>query len=134
MRNLFFAVFMLCAATASAQVHECPKFYPDKDKPSTPITGGRIMWGELHGNGWLEGGKEMPVKNGYDTQFIFPEGQGWLVCLYGGRKRTRNDLGWPGDEWWTKLGPNETTCNLHVRESKSNDEGKSASSVTAICK
>ena len=89
------------------------------------------MEGELHGNGWLMGSEDKPAKGGFDTVYGFSQGEGWLVCLYGGRERTKTDIGFAGHDWWLKLGPKENLCTVQNREVKSGS-GTNTWTATAI--
>lgn len=133
MRLLLLAAIAVCCTAANADVYKCPATYPDKDRPSTPLTGARIMDGELHGNGWLMGSEDKPTKDGFDTVYSFEQGNGWLVCLYGGRERTKTDRGFPGYDWWLKLGPKEILCTVQNREIKASGPNSSTWTVTAKC-
>lgn len=134
MRSVLFAVLATICGYASAQVYSCPQLYPGRDAPAAPLTGAAMMWGEFHGNGYLHGDEEV-VQGGYDVHYGFADDeQAWLICMYGGRKRTKGDMGWPGTKWWMQLAPKVGRCDVQVREIKSPGRGESTWTATAICK
>lgn len=145
MRRSLFAVLVLCCTAAYAEVYRCPQTYPGKDGPPKPLTGAYMMWGELHGNGWVSPRDETTAE-GFDLQYGLPEDeQSWLICQYGARKRVKGRFhdghewgqymeGGGQNHWWMKLVPKVTECTVQVRERKSRDPGKSTWTVTATCK
>lgn len=143
MRTLFFAALTLACAVSNAGVYKCPQVYPGKDAPAVPLTGASMMWGELHGDGYLHGDEEA-ANGGYDIRYGFADDeQAWLVCAYGADQRIkgkiRNGHEWGqtmsygGIKWWLKLAPKAGNCTVQVRETKVSDSSKSTWTAIAIC-
>lgn len=144
MRTLLFAALALTCAACNAQVYQCPQVYPGKDASASPLTGASMMWGELHGDGYLHGEDEA-VEGGHDIRYGFADDeQGWLVCAYGAKKRIKGRLhnghewgqamSYGRTKWWVKLAPNAGNCTVQIREVKNLDPGKSIWTATAVCK
>ena len=68
------------------------------------------------------------VKGGLDIGYNFPGSERWLVCEYGGGERLAASI-----EWWDKLAPNITECELKLRETKVK-HGESSWTAAASCK
>lgn len=133
MKTLLSAVLAFSCTAVNAEVYTCPQVYPGKNVATMPLTGASMMSGELHGNGFLHGDEEK-VAGGYDARYGFADDeQAWLICLYGGRKRTKVDMGWPGTQWWMKLAPQVGRCTVQVREGKNEAPAKSTWTATATC-
>jgi hypothetical protein len=144
MKALAFAVLTLSSAAANAQVYKCPQLYPGKDAPGAVLTGASMMWGELHGDGYLHGDDETAM-GGHDLHYGFADDeQGWLVCAYGGAKRIKGKfrdgqewgqaMSFGGLKWWMKLAPKAGNCTVKLREISASDPGKRTWTATAICK
>lgn len=143
MRTLFFAALALACTVGNAAVYKCPQVYSGKDAPAAPLTGASMMWGELHGDGYLHGDDEA-ADGGYDIRYGFADDeQGWLVCAYGAGKRIKGkihdgrewsqSMSYGGIKWWVKLDSKVGNCTVQVRETKVSDSSKSAWTATAIC-
>jgi hypothetical protein len=143
MRMLFFATLTLACAVSHAAVYKCPQVYPGKDAPAVPLTGASMMWGELHGDGYLHGDEEA-ANGGYDIRYGFADDeQAWLVCAYGADKRIKGkirdgrewgqSMSYGGLKWWTKLAPKVGNCTVQVREAKVSGPSKTIWTVTANC-
>jgi hypothetical protein len=144
MRAIVFAALAMTCSVASAEVYKCPQVYPGKDAPAMPLTGASMMWGELHGDGYLHDDDEA-VDGGHDIRYGFADDeQAWLVCAYGADKRINGTLhngrewgqamSYGGTKWWMKLAPKAGNCTLQVREKKASVSGKSTWTATADCK
>jgi hypothetical protein len=107
------------------------------------LTGASMMWGELHGDGYLHGDDEA-ADGGYDIRYGFADDeQGWLVCAYGADKRINGKIhdgrewgqamSYGGIKWWVRLAQKVGNCTVQVRESQGSDPGKRTWAATAIC-
>lgn len=143
MRTLVPVTLVLSCTLATAQVYKCPQVYPGKDAPASPLTGASMMWGELHGDGYLHGDDEA-VDGGRDIHYGFADDeQGWLVCAYGANKRINGrfvggrergqTMSYGGTKWWVKLAPKAGNCTVQVRETRANDRNQSTWTVSAVC-
>jgi hypothetical protein len=143
MRALLFVALALSCAIGNARVYKCPQVYPGKDAPAVPLTGASMMWGELHGDGYIHGDDEV-ANGGHDIRYGFADDeQGWLVCAYGAKKRINGKfhdghewgqaMSYGGIKWWVKLAPKAGNCTVQVREIKTPDPNKSTWIVTATC-
>ena len=133
MKRILLACIFIAPA-ASAQVVECPKFYPWQDTPiaevpyqhkgkgfvaKAKLAGAGMYTGEINGHGELMGDSRR-VKGGWDVQHGFAAGAAkWLVCSYG-----RGDI-----TWWEQIDGKATACKVEVR-----DGGRDPMSVRATCR
>jgi hypothetical protein len=142
MKALLFAALLIPSAVTNAQVYRCPQVYPDKEKPSIPLTGAMVRQTELTPtNNLLD---EEAAEEGYDSHYALdPSEQTWLVCFYGGNKRIKGRFH-DGHEWnqriasadsaWKmKLAPKLSDCTIQTREAKTRIPSKSIWTVTVIC-
>ena len=143
MKTLALAALALACATSMAAVYKCPQVYPGKDAQAAPLTGASMMWGELHGDGYLHGDDEA-AEGGRDIRYGFADDeQAWLVCAYGADRRIKGRLhdgrewgqsmSYGGIKWWVKLAPKAGNCTVRLREAKALGAGKSTWSASAVC-
>ena len=143
MRTLFFAALTLACAVSNAAVYDCPQVYPGKDASTASLTGASMMWGELHGDGYLHGDDEA-ADGGYDIRYGFADDeQAWLVCAYGADKRIKGkirdgrewgqSMSYGGIKWWVKLAPKVGNCTVQVRETNVTDSRKNIWTAAAVC-
>jgi hypothetical protein len=134
----------LCWTVASAQVYECPQVYPGKDALAAPLTGASMMWGELHGDGYLHG-DDVAVDGGRDIRYGFADDeQAWLVCAYGADKRIKGKfvggresgqaMSYGGIKWWVRLAPKAGLCTVQIREIQPGSSSKSTWTARAVCR
>lgn len=124
---------LIFAASAHAQVVECPKFYPVTDTilpEASPqpkgkglvtqqrLSGAGLTVGEFNGGGDIQGLRK-DFKGGYEVHFGIWAGPKWLVCDYGADQAT---------SWWERLEDAEAACRLKVV--KKNAKGLIEATIT----
>lgn len=141
MRALLFIAAMLPQASG-AEVIKCAERFPSKDvelseRPAGQAGAARLLPARLSGaymvSGELYAEQQFvpdikKVPGGRDVTYNFPGKGRWLVCEYGGSAHLIGSV-----EWWGKLNPQITECELRLRETKL-QQGESKWTATAICK
>jgi hypothetical protein len=136
MKILLFAMLIL-GSTAHAEVFTCPERYPAKSITLEDSTTGRKGIGRILKTGltsaYMVSGELFSIQDmvpdirkvpgGTNIGFSMFRDPKWLVCVYGERI-----------EWWEKLDPKFTDCEVKIREVKRPLYPPSTWTATATCK
>lgn len=127
---------------AVAEVITCPERFPSAEIRlpegqtgrqgtarllSARLSGAYMVSGDLYAEQeFIPDIKKVP--GGHDITYSFPGNGRWLVCEYGGSARLAGSV-----QWWDKLNPRFTECELKLRETRL-QHAESKWSATANCK